>query len=336
MSFEFQYIYFIWLATAVLLFLFLFSVVKRWKRRTIKRIGEPALVKAMIRGYSPIRFNFKFLLLCLAFLMGVLSVMSLRKPGGDDGIKRSGIDVVFALDLSKSMLAQDVKPSRLLLAKQFISKLMDAMPNNRVGLVWFAGKAFIQMPISADHGSAQMYVDDASPDVVPVKGTVIGDALEQSLKAFGEREAKYKAVILISDGEDHDEKAMEISKQMASRGLMVNTVGIGSPEGTFIPDDSTGGNKLDPATGKPIISKLNEKELQQIAANSHGVYVHLTDINTAIKTINAQLAQIDKKVSGDVSLMSFSYYFWVFATIMALCLVAEQLLPDGRKIKKEE
>lgn len=335
MGFEFQYIYFIWLATAVLLFLFLFSVVKQWKRRTIKRIGEPALVKSMIRGYSPVRFNFKFILLCIAFLMGVLSVMSLRKPGGDDGIKRAGIDVVFALDLSKSMLAQDVKPSRLLLAKQFMSKLMDAMPDNRVGLVWFAGKAFIQMPISADHGSAQMYIDDASPDVVPVKGTVIGEALEQSLKAFGEREAKYKAVILISDGEDHDEKALEISKEMASHGLMINTVGIGSPEGTFIPDDSTGGNKLDPVSGKPVISKLNEKELRQIAANSKGVYVHLTDINAAIKTINNQLAQIDKKVSGDVSLMNFSYYFWVFAAIMALCLVAEQLLSDGRKIKEE-
>src|SRR5690606_12579878 len=129
-NFEFQYIYFIWLSTGVLLFLLLFSVVKRWKKRTIRKIGEPTLVKAMIRGYSPFRFNLKFVLLCLAFLMGVLCTMSLRKPGGNDGIKREGIDVVFALDLSKSMLAQDVKPSRLLLAKQFISKMMDAMPNN--------------------------------------------------------------------------------------------------------------------------------------------------------------------------------------------------------------
>ena len=334
MHFEFQYIYFIWLATAVLLFLVLFAAVKRWKRKTIKKIGEPTLVKSMIRGYSPSRFNFKFFLLCLSFLMGVFCVMSLREPGGDDGIRREGIDVVVVLDLSKSMLAQDVKPSRLLLAKQFISRMMDAMPNNRVGLVWFAGKAFIQMPISADHGSAQMYVDDASPDVVPVKGTVIGDALEQSLKSFGEREAKYKAVILISDGEDHDEKALELSKEMATHGLMVNTVGIGSPEGTFIPDDSTGGNKLDPATGKPVISKLNQKELQQIAAETKGVYVHLTDIDAAVKTINAQLAQIDKKVSGDTSLMSFTYYFWVFAAAMVLLLITEQLLPDGKKVKK--
>ncbi|WP_018630747.1 VWA domain-containing protein [Niabella aurantiaca] len=334
MNFEFQYIYFIWLSAGVLLFLLLFAAVKRWKKRTIHKIGEPALVKSMIRGYSPFRFNLKFFLLCLAFLMGVFCTMSLRKPGGDDGIRRKGIDVVFALDLSKSMLAQDVKPSRLLFAKQFISKMMDAMPNNRVGLVWFAGKAYIQMPISADHSSAQMYVNDASPDVVPVKGTVIGDALEESLKSFGEREAKFKAVILISDGEDHDEKALELSKEMQKRGLMVNTVGIGSPEGTFIPDDSTGGNKLDPQTGQPIISKLNQKELQQIAGNTNGVYVHLKDIDEAVKKINNQLAQIDKKVTGDTNLMSFSYYFWVFAAAMILFLVIEQLLPEGKKIKE--
>lgn len=334
MDFEFQYIYFIWLSAGVLLFLLLFAAVKRWKKRTIHKIGEPALVKSMIRGYSPFRFNLKFFLLCLAFLMGVLCTMSLRKPGGNDGIKREGIDVVFALDLSKSMLAQDVKPSRLLFAKQFISKMMDAMPNNRIGLVWFAGKAYIQMPISADHSSAQMYVNDASPDVVPVKGTVIGDALEESLKCFGEREAKFKAVILISDGEDHDEKALELSKEMQKRGLMVNTVGIGSPEGTFIPDDSTGGNKLDPETGQPIISKLNQKELQQIAGSTNGVYVHLTDIGEAVKKINDQLAQIDKKVTGDTNLMSFSYYFWVFAAAMILFLVIEQLLPEGKKIKE--
>ncbi|SDC69536.1 VWA domain-containing protein [Niabella drilacis] len=333
MNFEFQYIYFIWLSAGVLLFLFLFSLVKRWKKRTIRKIGEPALVKSMIRGYSPFRFNLKFFLLCLAFLMGVLCTMSLRKPGGNDGIQRKGIDVVFALDLSKSMLAQDVKPSRLLFAKQFISKMMDAMPNNRVGLVWFAGKAYIQMPISADHSSAQMYVNDASPDVVPVKGTVIGDALEESLRSFGEREAKYKAVILISDGEDHDEKALELSKDLQKRGLMVNTVGIGSPEGTFIPDDSTGGNKLDPQTGRPIVSKLNQKELEQIAVNTNGVYVHLTDIDAAVKKITQQLAQIDKKVTGDTNLMSFSYYFWIFAAAMVLLLVIEQLLPEGKKAK---
>lgn len=284
----------------------------------------------MLLRYSPRRFNFKFFLLALAFAFGVLAAMSLRKPGGDDGIRREGIDVVFALDLSKSMLAQDVAPSRLERAKELISKMINSMPQNRIGLIWFAGKAYVQMPISGDHGAAQMFVADATPDIIPMKGTVIGDALEESLKAFGEREAKFKALVLISDGEDHDEKALELSKDLAKRGLMVNTIGIGSPQGSYIPD-STGENKIDEETGQEVVSRLNEKLLQQIAANTHGVYVRLDNTNDAIKQITDQLKQIDKKVTGDMSLMSFKYYFWVFAALMLLALFIEQLLPYGRK-----
>mgnify|MGYP002386924769 CR=1 FL=1 len=284
----------------------------------------------MLLRYSPRRFNFKFFLLALAFAFGVLAAMSLRKPGGDDGIRREGIDVVFALDLSKSMLAQDVAPSRLERAKELISKMINSMPQNRIGLIWFAGKAYVQMPISGDHGAAKMFVADATPDIIPMKGTVIGDALEESLKAFGEREAKFKALVLISDGEDHDEKALELSKDLAKRGLMVNTIGIGSPQGSYIPD-STGENKIDEETGQEVVSRLNEKLLQQIAANTHGVYVRLDNTNDAIKQITDQLKQIDKKVTGDMSLMSFKYYFWVFAALMLLALLIEQLLPDGRK-----
>ena len=329
LNFQFQYINFVWLFAGLLVFILLFWSVKKWKRRTARKIGEPGIVKAMLLRYSPRRFNLKFFMLTLAFAFGVLAAMSLRKPGGNDGIRREGIDVVFALDLSKSMLAQDVAPSRLDRAKEFISKMLNSMQQNRVGLVWFAGKAYVQMPISSDHSAAHMFVADASPDIIPIKGTVIGDALEQSMRAFGDRETKYKAVILISDGEDHDEKAIELSKELAQRGLMLNTVGIGSPQGTYIPDDSTGTNKIDDATGQVIISKLNDKLLQQIAANTNGVYVQLSNTGDAVKSINDQLAQIDKKASNDMSLMSFTYYFWVFAALMLLALLIEQILPEG-------
>ncbi|GAB3005871.1 VWA domain-containing protein [Niabella terrae] len=333
MGFQFEYPFFIWLMSGVLLLLALFFNIRRWKRRTTKKIGDPGVVKAMLNRYSPQRFGFKFILVCLAFVFGVLAVMNLRKPGGSDGIQREGIDLVFALDVSKSMLARDMAPDRLLRAKQFISKMMDAVPNSRIGLIIFAGKAYLQMPLSADHSAAAMFVEDASPESVPRKGTVIADALQESLNAFGQREAKYKAVILISDGEDHDQEALDLSKELAKRGLMVNTVGIGSPEGSFIPDDSTGANRLDPETGMEIISRLNEAELQQIAANTHGVYVRLENTDDAVKKIAANLAQIDKKVSGDMNLMSFSYYFWIFCALMLILLVIEQLMPEGRSKK---
>ncbi|MFV0605796.1 MAG: VWA domain-containing protein [Niabella sp.] len=330
MGFQFQYIVFAWLFTALFIFLFLFISIKSWKRSTIKKMGDPGIVKSMLLHYSPKKFNLKFLLLVFAFGFGVLAVMGLRKPGGSDGIVRKGIDVVFALDLSKSMLAQDVAPNRLEKAKVFITQMMQTMPNNRIGLIWFAGKAYVQMPISDDHSAAQMFLADASPELLPVKGTILSDALEKSLNIFGQREAKYKAVILISDGEDHDEKALELSKDLAKRGLMVNTVGIGSAEGTYIPDDSTGGNKIDDETGKVIISKLNEQLLQQIAANTNGVYVRLGQSGEAVKKINEQLKQIDQKVSGDTSLMSFTYYFWIFTALMLVTLLLEQVLPEGK------
>jgi Ca-activated chloride channel homolog len=334
LGYQFQYIYFVWLLAGLFIFFVLFLALKKWKRRVRKNIGQPSLIKEMIRNYSPVRFNFKFVLLCISFACGVVAVMGLRKPSGDDGIKRKGIDVVFALDVSKSMLANDIPPSRIERAKQVISNLITAMPDNRVGLILFAGKAYVQMPITSDHSAAQMLVAEASPDAVPMKGTVISEALQEGLKAFGEREAKYKAVILISDGEDHEEKAIEVSKQLAQSGLMVNTIGIGSPEGTYIPDDSTGGNKIDPEKGTPIISKLNETILKQIAGNTHGVYIHLTNNTSAVKEVEQQLSKIDKITTGDMHLMNFSYYFWVFAGLMALLLVIEQLLPEG-KTKKE-
>ncbi len=328
-NFQFQYWFFAWLLIAIFIFFLLFVGIKKWKRRVFKKIGDVQLVKTLMLHYSPRRFSIKFYLICLAFAMGVVAVMNLRKPGGDDGISRKGIDLVFALDVSKSMLAEDVAPSRLERAKQLISKLMDAMPGSRVGLVLFAGKAFVQMPLSADHGAAQMFVNEASPDAVPVGGTVISDALKVSMAAFGERDAKYKAVVLISDGEDHDEEAINLSKQLSDRGLMVNTVGIGSPQGSFIPD-SANNHSIDPETGREIISKLNEQELQQIARNTNGIYVHLQNSDDAVKRIEANLSQIDKKVTGDMNLMSFSYYFWIFAGLMLVFLLWEQLLPEGK------
>lgn len=333
-GFQFQYEFFVWLFAGPVVFILLFISIKKWKRATAKKIGNPAMVKAMVHGYSSRRFSFKFILIIIAFIMGVLAVMNLRQSSGNDGISRKGIDLVFALDVSKSMLAEDIVPNRLERAKQFISKMIDAMPENRIGLVLFAGKAYVQMPISTDHSAAQFFVNEGSPNAVPMQGTVINDALEESLKAFGEREAKYKAVVLISDGENHDEEAINLSKELAKRGLMVNTLGIGSPNGSFIPDDSTSGNKIDTETGVEIISKLNEQLLKQIAANTNGIYVHLENSDVAVKQIMANLSQIDKKVTGDTTLMNYNYYFWVFTGIMAILLIWEQLLPEGRIVEK--
>ncbi len=318
---------------AIALFILLFVVLLKWKKKVVKRIGDRNLVKALINTYSPPLFALKFSMLTVAFAAGVVMIMDLRKPGGPEGMNRKGIDVIVALDVSKSMLATDLPPNRLERAKQLIGKLMNAMPNDRIGLVLFAGKAYLQMPLTTDHGAAMMFVSSASPDAVPQQGTVISEAIQRSANAFNAAERRFKAVLLISDGEDHDPEAVNTAKELAEHGMMINTVGIGSPDGSYIPDPLTGQNKVDPATGSAVISKLNEDVLKQIASNTNGIYIRLEDSDAAVRELQQQLSQIESKAFADVSLINFKAYYWWFAGAMLLLLLAEYFIPETKKVK---
>ncbi|HKO79084.1 MAG TPA: VWA domain-containing protein [Chitinophagaceae bacterium] len=333
MRFQFFHKEFIWLFGAVLLFLILFFILVRWKRKVIKRIGDRNLVKALINTYSSKLFTLKFGMLSIAFAAGVVMVMDLRKPGGPEGMNRKGIDMVIALDVSKSMLATDLAPNRLERAKQLIGKLMNAMPNDRIGLVLFAGKAYLQMPLTTDHGAAMMFVSSAGPDAVPQQGTVISEAIRRSAHAFNAAERRFKAVLLITDGEDHDPEAVNTAKELAEQGMMINTVGVGSPDGSYIPDPATGENKIDPATGSAVISKLNEDVLKQIAANTNGIYIRLQDSDDAVRQLQQQLSQIESKAFADISLINFKAYYWWFAGAMLVLLLAEYFIPETKKAK---
>jgi Ca-activated chloride channel family protein len=229
------------------------------------------------------------------------------------------------------MLAADLQPSRLERAKQFVSRLMNAMPNDRIGLVLFAGKAYMQMPLTTDHGAAQIFISSATPDVVPQQGTVISDALKMSANAFDATERRFKAVVLISDGEDHDENAVQTAKELASHGMMINTVGIGSPEGSYIVDPATGQNKTD-ASGNPVVTKLNESELKEIYDATNGVYVRLQSSDEAVAIVKKQLSQIEAKAYGDISLTNFKTYYWWFAGAMLILLIAEIFTPEKRRL----
>lgn len=332
MGFQFLHKEFTWLYGAIIVFIILFIFLLRWKQNVIKKIGDAKLVKALIAGYSPKLFYLKFGMLSLAFAAGVTTVMDLRKPGGADGINRKGIDMVIAMDVSKSMLATDLAPNRLERAKQLVYKLMEAMPDDRIALVLFAGKAYLQMPLTTDREAARMFISAAGPDAVPQQGTVINDALTMSAQAFNTADRRFKAVVLISDGEDHDPEAINASKELSDQGMMINTVGIGSSEGAYIPDPATGENKKDEA-GNPVLSKLNEDELRQIAENTRGVYVHLQDTDEAIRILQQQLSQIEKKAYGDVSLMNFKSYYWWFAGLMLILLLGEFFIPEIKKVK---
>jgi len=327
---QFQHIEFAWGLLLIPLFILLFLALLRWKQKVSKKMGDKKLVQQLTNNFSPVLFSLKFVLILLAIAGGVLAIMNLRQPADADSISRKGIDVVIALDVSKSMLATDLQPSRLERAKQFITKLMSEMPNDRIALVLFAGKAYMQMPLTTDHSAAQMFVSSAGPNAVPQQGTVISEALKMSANAFNTADRRYKAVVLISDGEDHDPEADQTSKELAEQGMMINTVGIGSPEGANIFDPSTGENKRD-EIGNLVVTKLNEDELKLLAENTNGVYVRLQGSDEAVATIKQNLSQIEKKALGDVSLMNFKTYYWWFAGAMLIFLLAENFIPERKR-----
>ena len=309
----------------------LFVALLRWKKKITKRIGDAKLVKALISNYSSKLFTTKFIVLSGAMAIGILAVMNPRQPSETDNTNRKGIDVAIALDVSKSMLATDLPPNRLERAKQFIGKLMAEMPNDRIALVLFAGKAYLQMPLTVDHGAAKMFVSAASPDAVPQQGTVISDALNMSANVFNNAEKRFKAVVLISDGEAHEEEAVKTATELAEQGVMINTIGIGSPEGATITDPATGELKKD-ATGTTIISKLNEEVLKELATATNGIYIRLESSDEAIALLKKQLSQIESKAFSDVSQMNFkTYYIWL-AGGMLLLLLIESFIPERKKV----
>lgn len=302
-----------------------------WKKRTLSRIGDPALVQALMPTYSRSMSLLKYVFLFLAMITGILAALNPGTMGGSDQLKRKGIDLAIALDVSKSMLATDQAPSRLERARQFVSKLMDDMPDDRIALILFAGKAYMQMPLTTDHGAARLFVMAASPDAVPQQGTVLSDAMEISSRAFSPAEKRFKTILLLSDGEDHDRDAARKAKDLAEQGVMILTVGIGSPEGSTIPDPLTGQPKTD-AYGNTVISKLNETPLQEIAAATNGTYIRLESSEEAISQVRSHLSQIDRKAFNDLSQMNFRGWFIWLSAGMLLCLLLEFLLPATKKL----
>ncbi len=327
---HFQHIEYLFALALVPLMILLYVFVLRNKKNTIKKIGDTALVKQLIKDYSPSKYFIKFLLITTAFIAGVLALANPRIPQGSTMVNRSGIDVMIALDVSKSMLADDVKPNRLERARQFISKLIDKLPNDRIGIVVFAGRAYLQMPLTTDHSAAKMYLSSATPDVVPTQGTVIGDALKMCYAAFNTKEKKYKSVVLISDGEDHDKTAEKITKAMADEGVMINTVGIGSPEGTTIIDPATGQTKTD-AEGRPVVTKLNEEELRSIAGNGNGLYQLFTNTDEIVDAMDKQLKSMGQRSVTENSLVNFRNFFPWLLSLSLFLLIAEFFITEVKK-----
>jgi Ca-activated chloride channel family protein len=304
-----------------------------WKKTTINRIGDARLVTKLLRGYSAKRFLSKFIFSLVALICCIIGLANLQFPQKQAIVNRKGVDVMIALDVSKSMLATDIQPNRLERAKLVVSALIDQMEGNKVGLILFAGRAYIQTPLTTDLSAVKLYLNAASPNAVPTQGTVIGEALQLCSNAFEQEQKKYKVIVVLSDGEDHDQSAFDIAKNMRENGIVIHTIGVGSVAGGEIIDPETKQVKVD-ETGNPIVSKLNEKELQQLAETGNGSYQMLTDEDAAANTIMRNINGMEKKSIEDLSQQSYQSLYQWFLLAALLLLIAEILIPE-RKLNQQ-
>lgn len=320
--FRFANIEILWLIPVVFLLIIAYVIYTRRKRRQLEEFGDAELMEQLMPNASRMRPNVKFSIVMVALVLLIIAAARPQFGQSEHSEKRQGIEAIVALDISNSMLAEDVAPNRLDRAKQMVSKLMDNMVNDKVGLVVFAGDAFIQLPITCDYVSAKMFLNTISPNLIKTQGTAIGQALATSIRCFGEQSDASRAIILITDGENHEDDAVAVAQRAKEAGIQVLVVGIGKPEGSPIPVPGTN-NFIKDRQGNVVVSKFNEEMCREIAQAGGGIYVRCDNTNTATKAIQKEL---DKLATQEIETQVFTDYneqFQSFALIALLLLVID-------------
>ena len=317
---QFEHPSYLWALLLVPLIGLLFRLKQQATQRFVDFLGGPERTKRLIPGFNIKKNKTQAILLMAAWVFGILALANLQAGLATQTIQRNGIDVMLCLDLSNSMLATDIAPSRLERAKQWIGQMLEAMPNNRVGLVVFAGHAYVSVPLTHDHAALKMNLADIHPEQMPTQGTSLQEALGMARERFNLQEARYKSIVLFSDGEDHNEDALDAVKECRESGILVNTVGIGSSEGSRIPDPVNGGVKQD-RDGNDIISTLNENLLMNLAEEGKGTYVRME--NNTPEGLTRLLNNTQQGAYDAVQTKEYKSYYSYFALLSLLCLLLE-------------
>ncbi len=308
--------------------LYLYS---NWKRRNrIKKYGDPKLLKELMPNISKYRPDIKFWLMFSALTLTIFMLARPQFGSKLETVKRAGVETVIALDISNSMLAEDVTPSRLEKAKKLISRLIDTFNNDKIGLNVFAGEAFTQLPITSDYISAKMFLESITPELITTQGTDIGGAINLAMKSFTQQENVARAVILITDGENHEGGAVEAATEAAKKGIHVFVLGIGSPDGSPIPVGNGSNNFRQDREGNVIITRLNEQMCKDLAKAGNGMYIRVDNTNSAERLLNSEIGKLSKT---DVESQVYSEYneqFQAIAWLIFIILIIEMILLDRK------
>ena len=334
--FRFAYSHLLILLGLVPLLVLFFIFAFRQKKKVMSLFGNLALVEKLSSSVSRKKQLWKAALAVLALLFLVMSLARPQLGTKLRTVKREGQDIMIALDVSLSMMAEDIKPNRLEKAKHEIGSLLDKLLGDRIGLIAFAGKAFIQCPLTLDYGAARMFLDTMEPDLIPVPGTAIGEAIERAVSAFVEKERKHKVLILITDGEEHVGKPLEVAQAAAREGVVIYCVGLGSVAGVPIPVVDSRGNpsgfKKD-ENGEVVMTKLDELTLEKIALETGGKYFRASPGEVELDKIYDDIYNMEKKALASQQFAQFEDRFQILLGIVIFLLILELLLPERRRIK---
>lgn len=300
------------------------------RRQRLKKYGDPVLLEELMPTVSKYRPNLKFWILFVAIALVIVMLARPQFGSKMETVKRSGVEAVIALDISNSMLAEDVAPSRLEKAKKMISRLVDTFNNDKVGMIVFAGEAFTQLPITSDYISAKMFLESITPSLITTQGTDIGAAIRLAMKSFTPNEGVGRAIVVITDGENHEGGAIEAAKEAAEKNMQVFILGIGSPEGSPIPVERGSNDFRRDKDGNVIVTRLNEQMCQEIAKAGNGLYIRVDNSNSAERMLNNEIGKLAKSDVESQIFTEFDEQFEGLAWLVLILLVVEMLILDRK------
>jgi Ca-activated chloride channel family protein len=330
-----EFLHLLW---GVFVLLFFFIWVVKHKNKLVNHFGKMESLQKMMKQYSVRKRNLKFSLLILSYVFFIVAFANPQIGTKLEDVKREGVDIIVALDVSKSMLAEDIKPNRLQKAKHELSQLIDLLQGDRIGLVAFAGIPHVQCPLTLDYSAAKLFLGIIDVDLIPQPGTAIGSAIDASIKAFNSEERKHKVLILITDGEDHETDPLDAAKLAEQHGVKIYAIGIGSQQGVPIPEydrygRSTGFKK--DKQGGVVTTKLDILTLQKIAFQTGGKFYQASSGEAELDEIYKEIAELEKKELVSKQFSQYEDRFQIFLALGLILLILEVIIPEKRKIKAE-
>ncbi len=324
--------YFIYAFGLIPMFIFIVFLVSRWRKKALASFGEARVIQQLFPDVSKSKRVWKFVLYLFAFTLLIIGLINPQIGTKLEEVKRKGADLMICLDVSNSMKAEDLQPNRLEKSKQALSKLIEKLEGDRIGIIVFGGEAYVQLPITTDYSAAKLFLESISTDLIPTQGTDIGKAIDLAITSFGKDEGKNKAIVVITDGENHDQNAILSAEAAVEKGITIHTIGMGSAEGSPIPvyrDNVREGFRKD-KEGNTIVTKLNEQMLQELASSGNGVYVRASNSDAGLNTILSAIDKLEKKQFESKMYSDYEDRFQWFIAGTFIILLIETFLTERK------